>query len=252
MTAADDAIRYALNQVGKPYKWGTAGPATFDCSGLVMAAYASAGIKLPRTTYAQVLVGSRVPNASALAPGDLVFPDSGHVQIYLGNGRVVEAPHTGAQVRIVNLYGFWTARRVTAPGTTVVNIANPNNVPNPNVGQGDLKDPKTGKNCYLVTMTGVGPVFIWTGDCPDSMRNDPPATGQLPPGVPNPLNGIDALIAAFQDIGSTLKWITDSHNWVRIGEFAAGLLLLLIGAIGLSKVQNAVKSAGKVAQNAAS
>jgi hypothetical protein len=249
MSAADSAIAYALAQVGKPYVYGATGPNGYDCSGLVMAAYAHAGIKLPRTTYAQVLVGTRISSSRLLAPGDLVFPDPGHVQIYLGNGRVVEAPHTGAQVRVMNMWGFWTARRVTAPGSTVINVDNPNGVPNPNVGQGDLKDPKTGKNCFDVTMTGVGPVFIWNGNCPDSMKNDAPASPSLPPGIPNPL---DALTGVLGDIGSKLAWITQPENWLRIGEFVAGMALLIIGLIGMSRVMNAVKKTGKVAQNAAS
>jgi cell wall-associated NlpC family hydrolase len=113
------AIRYALAQVGKPYKWGATGPNAFDCSGLVYAAFRSAGVKLPRTTYLQANIGSRISKAN-LQPGDLVFPDPGHVQIYLGNGTVVESPHTGANVRVVKMWGFWTARRVSTGGVVSV------------------------------------------------------------------------------------------------------------------------------------
>jgi cell wall-associated NlpC family hydrolase len=109
--ASGAAIRYALAQVGKPYKWGATGPNSFDCSGLVYAAFRSAGISVPRTTYLQANIGTRVSKTN-LQPGDLVFPDPGHVQIYLGNGQVVESPHTGANVRVVKMWGFWTARRV--------------------------------------------------------------------------------------------------------------------------------------------
>lgn len=109
--AARQAINFALSQVGKPYIYGATGPKGYDCSGLIMAAYASAGISLPRTTYAQALAGHGVAKAN-LIPGDLVFPDPGHVQIYLGNGQVVEAPHTGTNVRVTNMWGFWKARRV--------------------------------------------------------------------------------------------------------------------------------------------
>lgn len=105
------AISYASVQVGKPYAWGATGPDSFDCSGLVMAAYAAARVELSRTTYTQVLEGTAVAEADLL-PGDLVFPDPGHVQIYLGNGYVIEAPFTGAQVRVVPMWGFWQARRV--------------------------------------------------------------------------------------------------------------------------------------------
>ena len=110
--AAGQAIQFALAQVGKPYKWGATGPNSFDCSGLVQAAYRSAGINLPRTTYTQATYGKPVLKGN-LIPGDLVFPDPGHVQIYLGNNKVVEAPHTGANVRVMNMWGFWIGRRVT-------------------------------------------------------------------------------------------------------------------------------------------
>lgn len=118
MTAADTAIQYAIAQVGDPYKWGATGPNAFDCSGLVYSAYKHAGINLPRTTAFQISAGVPVTKAN-LQPGDLVFPDPGHVQIYLGNNKIVEAPHSGANVRVVTMWGFWRARRVTAPGTVV-------------------------------------------------------------------------------------------------------------------------------------
>jgi cell wall-associated NlpC family hydrolase len=113
------AIRFALAQVGKPYKWGSTGPNSYDCSGLVYAAYKSAGVSIPRTTMLQASAGKLVTKNN-LIPGDLVFPDPGHVQIYLGNGRVVESPHTGAFVQVVNMWGFWTARRITSGGVVSV------------------------------------------------------------------------------------------------------------------------------------
>lgn len=104
-----------MAQVGKPYVWGGTGPNGFDCSGLVYAAYKAAGYSaIMRTTYQQVLQGSLVAQKD-LAPGDLVFPDIGHVQIYVGGGQIVEAPHSGANVRVVNMWGFWTARRLVPP-----------------------------------------------------------------------------------------------------------------------------------------
>lgn len=120
MGAADVAIAYALAQIGKPYVWATAGPDSFDCSGLVYAAYRAAGVPIPRTTYQQILVGQHIAQAD-LAPGDLVFPypDFSHVQLYIGGGQVVESPHTGATVRKVGMYGFAAARRYVAPGAAV-------------------------------------------------------------------------------------------------------------------------------------
>jgi cell wall-associated NlpC family hydrolase len=109
--AAAAALRYALRQVGKPYVFGAAGPAAFDCSGLVVAAYASVGIGLPHSTGG--LLGRGRPVArNALQPGDLVFPSSGHVGIYVGDGMMVHAPHTGTNVKVAPIYAFMTARRI--------------------------------------------------------------------------------------------------------------------------------------------
>lgn len=118
MGAADVAISYALAQRGKRYVFGATGPDTFDCSGLTMRAYQAAGINISRTTYTQVLVGTPVSKAN-LAPGDLVFPTPDHVQLYIGYGKVVQAPHTGTLVQVSNLGGVWQARRVTTPGNAV-------------------------------------------------------------------------------------------------------------------------------------
>ncbi|MCS0600139.1 NlpC/P60 family protein [Streptomyces sp. LP11] len=95
------AVSYAYAKLGSPYVWGATGPDAFDCSGLVQAAYRSAGVSLPRTTYAQINVGRRVAR-SALQPGDLVFFYSGisHVGLYVGHGQMIHAPNPSAPVRL--------------------------------------------------------------------------------------------------------------------------------------------------------
>lgn len=93
------AVRAALSRLGRPYVWGATGPEQFDCSGLVQWAYGRAGIRLDRTTYQQIHDGIPVPRTQ-VRPGDLVFPNLGHVQMAIGNNLVVEAPHSGASVRI--------------------------------------------------------------------------------------------------------------------------------------------------------
>lgn len=104
------AIRFALSKVGLPYVWGGTGPRGYDCSGLMQAAYRDAGVNLSRTTYTQIHDGAPVPR-SMIAPGDLVFPHAGHVQMYIGNGQVVEAPYTGANIRVAPLRDTWAIRR---------------------------------------------------------------------------------------------------------------------------------------------
>ncbi|MGX9883537.1 NlpC/P60 family protein [Streptomyces sp. NPDC002276] len=95
------AVSYAYQKLGSPYVWGATGPNAFDCSGLVQAAYNSAGVSLPRTTYAQINAGQRV-SRDELRPGDLVFFYSGisHVGIYVGDGQMIHAPNPTAPVRL--------------------------------------------------------------------------------------------------------------------------------------------------------
>ncbi|GHH13363.1 C40 family peptidase [Streptomyces lanatus] len=98
------AISYARTKIGSPYVWGATGPDAFDCSGLTQAAYRSAGISLPRTTYSQIDAGRRV-SRSELLPGDLVFFYSGisHVGLYIGDGQMIHAPNPSAPVRVAPL-----------------------------------------------------------------------------------------------------------------------------------------------------
>jgi peptidoglycan DL-endopeptidase CwlO len=104
------AVRAALSRLGRPYVWGATGPEQFDCSGLVQWSYAQAGLRLGRTTYQQINDGIPVPR-SQVRPGDLVFPHAGHVQLAIGNNLVVEAPYSGASVRISPLGGNVQIRR---------------------------------------------------------------------------------------------------------------------------------------------
>lgn len=111
-------VEVARRYLGTDYKWGGASPKTgFDCSGLLQWAAAQSGIKIPRRTYEQVKAGTPVAPAH-LQAGDAVFfargRDVHHVGIYIGGGKFLEAPHTGAVVRISNLAGrkdFVAARR---------------------------------------------------------------------------------------------------------------------------------------------
>jgi cell wall-associated NlpC family hydrolase len=94
------AIAYAKRQIGRPYQWGGIGNPGFDCSGLVMNAWMAGGVSMPRTTYQMARYGRYIPRGQ-LIPGDLVFSNKfGHVQMYLGDGRVIEAARPGTNVRI--------------------------------------------------------------------------------------------------------------------------------------------------------
>ncbi|MBX6371310.1 MAG: C40 family peptidase [Acidothermus sp.] len=100
------AVRYAYAQLGKPYRYGAAGPSSFDCSGLTMRAWEAAGVSLPHNAAAQYAVTRHVP-LSNLQPGDLIFfgHPIHHVGIYIGGGQMIEAPYTGSYVRI-NSFGY--------------------------------------------------------------------------------------------------------------------------------------------------
>ena len=111
-SSAGIAVRAALSRLGRPYVWGATGPDQFDCSGLTQWSYARAGIHLDRTTYQQIYDGVPVPR-SQVRPGDLVFPTAGHVQLAIGNNLVVEAPYSGATVRISPLGTGVQIRRPT-------------------------------------------------------------------------------------------------------------------------------------------
>jgi peptidoglycan DL-endopeptidase CwlO len=105
--AAAQAIEFAREQLGKPYVYAATGPDAYDCSGLTMAAYASAGISLPHYSGAQYASIPHVP-LDAMLPGDLVFWGAGggsHVGLYVGNGLMIAAPHTGDVVKIQAVYG---------------------------------------------------------------------------------------------------------------------------------------------------
>ncbi|MEV7223560.1 NlpC/P60 family protein [Streptomyces sp. NPDC093681] len=97
----DRAVRFAVEQLGKPYEWGAEGPASYDCSGLTSVAWERAGTPIPRTSQEQWARLEHVP-LDRLRPGDLVvyFPEATHVALYLGDGMVVQAPRPGADVKV--------------------------------------------------------------------------------------------------------------------------------------------------------
>ena len=106
-TQADKAVAFAYAQLGKPYVYGATGPDSYDCSGLVQAAWAAAGVAIPRTTFEDWDSLPHIP-VSQMVPGDLIIYDGeGHVAIYVGNGYIIDAPHTGAYVERVPYNESW-------------------------------------------------------------------------------------------------------------------------------------------------
>ncbi|WP_380284784.1 NlpC/P60 family protein [Kitasatospora purpeofusca] len=113
---AGAAVANAMSKQGSPYVWGATGPSGFDCSGLMVWAYGKAGVSLPRTSQAQGNYGTRVPSLAEAQPGDLIIyrNDRSHVGMYIGNGMVVHAPHTGDVVKVMkaDAMSINTIRRV--------------------------------------------------------------------------------------------------------------------------------------------
>ena len=113
-TQADKAVQYAYDQLGCPYVYGGTGPCAdgFDCSGLTMEAWAYAGVSIPRTSYEQ---WDDLPSVSIadVQPGDiLVFLDGGHVGLYVGDNKLIDAPQTGLDVELVSFTGWYRANLV--------------------------------------------------------------------------------------------------------------------------------------------
>ena len=105
-------MAFAYAQLGKPYVWGATGPGSYDCSGLVQAAWAAAGVSIPRTTYDQYSALPHVP-MSSIRPGDLIFFDGlGHVAMYAGNNMIIDAPQPGQNVEYISLSSPWYSSTV--------------------------------------------------------------------------------------------------------------------------------------------
>jgi peptidoglycan DL-endopeptidase CwlO len=109
-TQADKAVEYVYDQLGCPYVYGGTGPCAdgFDCSGLMMEAWAFAGVSIPRDSYDQE---ADLPQVSLqdLQPGDILgFAGNSHVGMYVGDNKLIDSPHTGADVELVSLSGWYS------------------------------------------------------------------------------------------------------------------------------------------------
>ena len=114
-TQAEKAVKFAYDAVGCPYLYGgTSCSPGYDCSGLTMEAWASAGVSIPRTSYDQEADLPQVDLAPGdpekyLEPGDILgFAGNSHVGIYVGGGKLIDAPHTGADVELISLTGWYS------------------------------------------------------------------------------------------------------------------------------------------------
>ncbi|HET9423561.1 MAG TPA: transglycosylase SLT domain-containing protein [Nocardioides sp.] len=117
-----DVVAEARKYLGVPYVWGGTDPAKgLDCSGLVQLVYRNLGIELPRVSSQQATAGRAVPSMAQAQPGDILAFNSpvNHVGIYIGAGKMIEAPRTGLDVRVIDVYETPTAIRRVLPGQAV-------------------------------------------------------------------------------------------------------------------------------------
>ncbi len=170
--SANPAIRAAMSQIGVDYSWGGGGPkgpsrgfaqgaktVGFDCSSLMQYAYAKVGVKIGRTTQQQITQGKGV-NYKDRRPGDLMFPNSGHVVMYLGNGKIVHAPRTGQKIRVdpEDHFGKYIAvRRFVAGGGDTFSTDGDGSTSS-EAGAGNDNSAKTGANTISSVTNAYGSV----------------------------------------------------------------------------------------------
>ncbi len=192
------ALAFAVNQLGKPYVWGAEGPNSYDCSGLVYAAYRSVGANLPRVARDQQHALTPIP-ASELLPGDLIFfnPTSqtdwttvSHVGIYYGNNQMVEAPTFGQSVKIAPVWwsAYFSAARVypAVPGPTASPTPSPTGSsasPTPSPSGSASPSPSPSGSGSPSPSGSASPTPSQSGSpSPSAPPTTPPATPNVPAG----------------------------------------------------------------------
>jgi hypothetical protein len=162
VSKASDVIQYGLAEVGDPYVYAAEGPSSFDCSGLMLYIFEKIGVKLPRTAAQQQKYATPI---GAPQPGDLVFWGSPayHVALYVGGGKVLTAPHTGANVRVENVWGSPTYGRIKGLGSSSPIAATAIGLATPIANTIDTQLKKIDDFGRLILFAGAGAVLIVLG-----------------------------------------------------------------------------------------
>lgn len=207
-------IQYAEAQLGKPYIFGTAGPNTFDCSGLVTYVMGHFGVQLPHHSEDQATYGVQVPKTS-IRPGDLVFSDWGdgansHVGIAVTPTKIIDAPHTGAVVRYDDLSPGYLAHVTAVRRINGVAGTAPTSVPGGGGGTGG------GTGGLLSRFEGalVQAEQIFTGPYQELAK---------------PLQDIGSAAGEVAGLGDKLLHLFYPSNFLRIMSGGVGLILILMG-----------------------
>jgi hypothetical protein len=224
---AKDVIDYAQSFLGRPYVFGASGPDEFDCSSLVQYVYRHFGISLPRVTYDQVKTGQPV-SIGDQKPGDLIFSDWGdgansHVAMYLGGGKLIEAPQPGENVMISDYAGNYIShtnniRRVFDDQGNPLDVSGVNDTP----GVGARPAATGGNNVVTAAVNGLGHLF-------DSFASD-----VIPlEGIRQSIAGINQAFSDAQEIEKALIKLTHPTTLVRIGMGITGVTFFLLGLVVL-------------------
>ena len=242
LTGPADFIAEVERFIGTPYVWGGASPKGFDCSGLVEYALKQVGVKDPPRTSEEQWAWVKHITRSQLQPGDLVFyagsdgtnSQPGHVAIYVGDGDVVQAPHTGADVDKISLQDMGPA-------------AGYGRIPGIGGASGGGNAGSAGSDGGTAVLT--------------SSTSGPPSWTDWLPGVKSlwsfwdDLGAVSPTAAALGDIGNTIKsfedaitWFFIPSHWVRIFAGGFGVVLTLGGLIMMSRTgrSTSVTMAGEV------
>jgi hypothetical protein len=227
------AVSLAKQQIGKPYSYGAEGPSAFDCSGLVQYVMSAVGISIPRTAADQFNTGTPV-SASQLQPGDAVFfkgadgtaTSPGHEALYIGDGKVVVAPHTGSTVQVESLASLSAA-------DTFVGARRFGGDASSSGGGSSLTSDITG----AITGTGAAAQAI----------------GSHIPVIGPAIAGIGAAASGADTVTKLLTWMVENPK--RLLEVFAGGDMLLVGVILMFRITTqteTVQSVGGAASSAAS
>ena len=223
-----DAIKAAESKVGAPYVWGATGPGTFDCSGLLVWAWNKAGVSLPRTSQAMAKFGTAV-QPKDIKPGDLVTSNWGsgpasHVALYIGGGKVIEAPRPGRTVTVAALNETYRSkvdsiRRV--PGASYAGVSKADfSLPSPGDIWGFEKD-------LGGTLLGEGGKAL--GDL-----------SGLSDTILKPFtiiaDGLGSVAQGMLSVGALAEFLLKlalPSTWVRIGAGVIGSMILFLGVFFL-------------------
>lgn len=183
---ATTTVGRGYSVLGKPYVFGANGPDAFDCSGLIQWCCKQAGVPGAMagrwTTYTMINMGDEVTRDN-LGIGDWVFPDAGHVGIYVGNGEILHAPEPGQSVKVGKMWKWWRARRLYAPspnGPSRPSTADLEALGNLPGATGDLVGGVAGEvgNATLEAL-GLTKAWEWLGDGKNWVRIGTGAVGAV-------------------------------------------------------------------------